>query len=212
MARQDSEESFGRFVLDVLVNSVIIIILFFVGQKTIAAPFQVIGNSMFETLNDKEYIIVSKLDYFFGEPNRGDIVVFHPPVNTEEYYIKRIIGVPGDTVKIKAGEVFVNDTKLDENYLKEGMVTCLAAHMRSCGFDEREFEVPEGRYFVLGDNRTGSSDSRAWIDEDGNPDPFITMDQIQGKTRLVVYPLPSLRLVPSTAVFEGLSSANAVTP
>jgi len=204
MARRPTipEDGFLRFVIDVLVNSVIIIALFFFVQKVIAAPFQVIGNSMHDTLHDGEYIVVSKLEYLFGEPQRGDIVVFHPPHHKEEYYIKRVIGIPGDKVELKGGEVFVNGVKIEETYLREGLKTCLVAHMRDCDTDERTYEIPEGKYFVLGDNRTGSSDSRAWYDSDNKPDPFVDLDQIQGKTRVVLYPLPDIRLIPETGVFE----------
>jgi signal peptidase I len=198
------EDGFLRFVIDVLVNSVVIIALFFFVQKVIAAPFQVIGNSMYDTLHDGEYIVVSKLEYLFGEPQRGDIVVFHPPHHTDEYYIKRVVGIPGDKVELKAGSVFVNGAEVHEGYLREDMKTCLVAHMRNCENDERAYEVPEGKYFVLGDNRSGSSDSRAWYDADNKPDPFVDRDQIQGKTRVVLYPLPEIRLIPETTVFDAV--------
>lgn len=206
MAHKQSipEDGFIRFVIDVLVNSVIIIALFFFVQKMIAAPFQVIGNSMFDTLHDGEYIVVSKLEYLFGDPQRGDIVVFHPPQHKEEYYIKRVIGIPGDKVELKGGEVFVNGILIKESYLREGLKTCLVAHMRDCDEDDRSYEVPEGKYFVMGDNRSGSSDSRAWYDSNNKPEPFVDLDQIQGKTRVVLYPLPEIRLMHETAAFDVL--------
>jgi signal peptidase I len=207
MARKnETEETLWEFIIDVLINSVVIILIFIIGQKTLIAPFQVVGSSMVNTLTDGEFILVSKVEYYFDNPERGDIVVFHPPHDDEEYYIKRVIGVPGDTVTLKKGGVFVNDKKLDEDYLREGTKTCLTAHIRSCDGDDREFEVPEGEFFVLGDNRHGSSDSRAWINEENERAPFVPKDMIQGKTHVVLYPFPSIRLVEETEVFEGFTS------
>lgn len=204
LRRSLPEDGILRFIVDVFVNSIVIIVLFFFVQGVIAAPFQVIGNSMVNTLHHGEYIVVSKLEYLVGGPQRGDIIVFHPPLHEDEYYIKRIIGIPGDKVDLKGGKVFVNGVALEEDYLSEGVRTCLVAQQRECDGDERSFEVPEGKYFVLGDNRNGSSDSRAWYDADNKPDPFVDREQIQGKTRVVLYPLPDIRLVPGTAVFEGI--------
>lgn len=205
MAKYDDaqEEGLVQFFVDVVINSAVIIGLFFLVQTFIAAPFQVEGNSMYDTLVDNEYIVVSKLEYTFGEPHRGDVIVFHPPHDEEIFYIKRIIGVPGDTVQLKAGEVFVNGSKIEEDYLREDVKTCVVGRLNSCDNDDKEYEVPEGGYFVLGDNRHGSSDSRAWMHE-GQPDSFVWEDQIQGKTRVVLYPLPKIRLFPETDVFAGV--------
>lgn len=74
--------------------------------------------------------------------------------------------------------------------------------MSSCPGDDRRYQVSDGHYFVMGDNRNGSSDSRQWYDDDNRPDPFVELSQIQGKTRLVVYPLPSIRLVEETTAFD----------
>jgi len=200
--KKEKEEGIFRFILDVIINSVVIIALFFFVQKVIAAPFQVIGNSMLSTLNHGEYILVSKLEYLFGEPQRGDIIVFHPPEHLNDYYIKRIVGVPGDEVILKAGKVILNGVEMSETYLDEGLKTCLTAHMQSCVNDNRPYVVPENSYFVLGDNRKGSSDSRSWFDDDNNAIPFVSLEQIQGKTRVVLYPLPDVRFVPMTDVFD----------
>lgn len=200
--RNDDTETLGEFLRDVAINVVVIVTVFLIVHFFIAAPFQVVGNSMVNTLHDDEYIVVSKLEYILGSPQRGDIVVFHPPTDIDQYYIKRVIGVPGDTVQVKSGDVFVNGIKVDENYLNAGTVTCIVPHMKSCPGDNKTYQVPEDEYFVLGDNRHGSSDSRGWYDEDNVPSPFVSRDQIQGKTRLVVYPLPSARVVEQTAIFE----------
>ncbi len=206
MARKKdvSEETFLEFLIDILVNSAIILAVFFLVQKTIAAPFQVVGDSMKETLFDGEYIVVSKLEYLLGEPQKGDIVVFHPPHNEDEFYIKRVLGIPGDQVQLKAGEVWVNGEKIDEDYLTKGLKTCLVARQKSCSTDDKSYTVPEGKYFVLGDNRDHSSDSRSWYDDENRPDPFVSLDQIQGKTRVVLYPLPGIRIMDNTDAFDNI--------
>ncbi len=208
MARKKdvTEETLLEFLIDILVNSAIILAVFFLVQKTIAAPFQVVGDSMKDTLYDGEYIVVSKLEYLLGSPQKGDIVVFHPPHNEEEFYIKRVLGVPGDMVELKAGDVWVNGTQLEEDYLSNGLKTCLIARQKSCSTDDKSYTVPEGKYFVLGDNRDHSSDSRSWYDDDNQPDSFVDLSQIQGKTRVVLYPLPGIRMMKSTDVFDDVPS------
>ena len=205
MANHSDEQNEGivQFFVDVIINSAVIIALFFLVQAFIAAPFQVEGNSMYDTLVDNEYIVVSKLEYTFGSPQRGDVIVFHPPHDTEVFYIKRIIGVPGDHVRLKGGEVYVNDVKIEEEYLREGVRTCVVGRLNSCENDDKEYVVPDDEYFVMGDNRHGSSDSRGWM-HDGQPDSFVSRDQIQGKTRIVLYPLPSIRLFPETSAFASV--------
>lgn len=195
MKQDIPEETIGRFLLDVAVNCAVIIVMFLLVQKVIAAPFQVVGNSMDNTLQDGEYIVVSKLDYLFGEPERGDVIVFHPPQNKKNFYIKRIIGTPGDTVRINGGKVSVNGKTLNETYLPKTLRTCLTAYLQECEQEDKSYIVPEKKYFVLGDNRTGSSDSRAWYDDNNNPDPFVDYKQIQGKTRIVLWPITEARLI-----------------
>ncbi len=185
-----------QFVIDVLVNSVVIIIVFYVVQQFLAAPFQVIGNSMINTLHDREYIVVSKIEYLMHPPERGDIVVFKPPSNGKDYYVKRIVGLPGDTIGLVKGKVFVNGKQIDESYLYENASTCVVARMSSCPNDNKAYVVPEGMYFVLGDNREGSSDSRSWRDSENGELPFVPRGEIAGKARFVILPLTSIRAIP----------------
>lgn len=115
----------------------------------VARAYTVNGESMLPTLEHGERLLVDKLSYRFIEPARGDIVVFKYPADPSEQFIKRIIGVPGDLVSIQNGVVFVNGQALEEDYI--------SAPAR-IGF--REQVVPEDSYFVLGDNRNNSEDSR----------------------------------------------------
>lgn len=100
-----------------------------------------------------EYVLVSRVSYLLGEPQRGDVVVFHFPDNPEVDYIKRVIGTPGDTVEIRDRLVYVNGEMLNEPYINEA---CESA----C--QDRVWQVPADNYFVMGDNRNHSSDSRAF--------------------------------------------------
>lgn len=196
MPEEKKKNPFIQFVTDVVVNSVVIIIIFYIVQQFLAAPFQVIGSSMIDTLHDREYIIVSKIEYLMHPPERGDIVVFKPPSNGKDYYVKRIIGVPGDTISLSKGKVYVNGKEIDEPYLNDGISTCVVARMSSCPNDNKAYVVPDNQYFVLGDNREGSSDSRSWRDSENAELPFVERDAIAGKARFVILPLTSVRSVP----------------
>ncbi|HEU5022250.1 MAG TPA: signal peptidase I, partial [Bryobacteraceae bacterium] len=124
-----------------------------------------------------ERIFVNKYEYKLGENNihRGDLVVFHYPKDPRESYIKRVVGLPGDSVRIVLGEVYVNGKKLDEPYV-------LDAYR---GRDSMDMEViPPEHYFVLGDHRNSSSDSRSW--------GYVARDEIYGKAVLVYWPLAKI--------------------
>ncbi len=134
------------YILVIIVISYLVIT--FVGQRT-----QVSGSSMETTLSDGDQLIVDKISYRFRDPNRYDIVVFPYQYEKNTYYIKRIIGLPGETVQIVDGYVYIDGQKLDEHYGNEVMENPgLAADPVVLGDDE---------YFVLGDNRNNSQDSRA---------------------------------------------------
>lgn len=121
-------------------------------------PFLVSGSSMVPNFSDGDYLLIDEVTYRFRAPERGEVVVFRYPREESVYFIKRVIGLPGERVQIKDGRVTVfNDTHpsgilLDEAYIPGGVAT------RSDG----EFQIPKDSYFVLGDNRTSSFDSRSW--------------------------------------------------
>lgn len=148
----EQEKSIARELLGWLIYIVIIIgltylIITFVGQRT-----RVSGSSMETTLSNGDNLIVDKLSYHFRAPKRYEIIVFPYKYEKNTYYIKRIIGLPGETVQVKDGYVFINGKKLDEHYGNEKMLDPgIAASPIKLGDDE---------YFVLGDNRNHSADSR----------------------------------------------------
>ncbi|MBI4099697.1 signal peptidase I, partial [Candidatus Microgenomates bacterium] len=120
-------------------------------------PNQVKGHSMEPTFHDGEYILTDKVSFRMGLPKRGDVVVFASPKNADVDFIKRIIGLPGEKVKIRGGKVFVDDAPLDESgYLAASVYTGPESFLA----ENQDFTVPRGKYFVMGDNRPGSSDSR----------------------------------------------------
>ena len=146
--------TFGEFLRLALVAAAIALpIRYFVAQ-----PFIVRGASMEPNFHDQEYLVVDELSYFFREPARGEVVVFRYPMNPREYFIKRVIGLPGETVEVRDGGVWVSSedapeaVRLNEPYLPEGL------SMRG----EVRFTLQQDEYVVLGDNREFSSDSRNW--------------------------------------------------
>jgi signal peptidase I len=158
-------------VLETLILSVIL----FVGVNVISARIRVDGASMEPTLATGEYVVVNRLSYRLGTPQRGDIIVFHPPLDPQEEYIKRVIGLPGDEVEVKNGTVYVNGQSLNETYL-DTKTNYLGS-----------WTVPADQLFVLGDNRNNSSDSHQW--------GTVAMDSVVGKAFLVYWPPPNWELI-----------------
>lgn len=145
-----------EFVMDILETIVFIGSLFIVVYLFIMQPNQIKGASMEPSFYTGEYILTSKVTYKFRSPYRGDIIVFKSPKNPDIEYIKRIIGLPGDKVVIKNGDVIVNDNLIQENYI------AAQTNLWEGGFtkDGQELIVPKEELFVMGDNRPHSSDSR----------------------------------------------------
>lgn len=149
-AHKKAKASLFRQVTGILLCILAAVLLANIFQKYIGEETRVNGISMEDTLNDKDVVIIDKTAYKHTEPKRFDIIVF--PANGEEYYIKRIIGLPGETVQIADGRIIINGSAIEENYGKEAMNTPgEAASPVALGREE---------YFVLGDNRNHSMDSR----------------------------------------------------
>jgi signal peptidase I len=156
-----------------LVFSVLIAVILIV---FIYQPVKVEGTSMMPTLSDQERIFINKFTYhYLGNIERGDMVVFKYPLDTSKSYIKRVVGLPGDRVRIDDGQVYVNGTKLDEAYVPE-------EYRDHQSFNQEK--VPADKYFVLGDHRSSSNDSRAW--------GFVDRKYIYGKAVFVYWPLDKL--------------------
>lgn len=152
------------------------VIITFVGQRT-----RVDGRSMMNTLHDGDNLIVEKLSYRFSDPKRFDIIVF-PPTGKKEYYIKRIIGLPGETVQIdENGNIYINGELLEENYGAETI--------QNPGRAAKPITLGDDEYFVMGDNRNNSKDSRS--EEVGN----VKRSQIIGRAWLRIWPLNKFGLL-----------------
>lgn len=152
-------------------------IITFVGQRT-----KVNGDSMEPTLQSGDNLLMDKLTYRFRDPERFEVIIFPCPTKPEEYYIKRIIGLPGETVQIMDGEVYINGKKLEED------IYGIAA-IDEEGIAKEPITLGEDEYFVLGDNRPISNDSRY---EAVGP---IHRDAIEGRALVRIYPLSKIGMV-----------------
>lgn len=157
-------KDFGYFLLDLLKTGVIVFIIAFALRYFAVQPFIVDGESMMPNFVNNEYLLAEKISYSTGTPKRGDVTVFRYPKNPSVSYIKRIIGLPGETVKIENNIVTIinssntNGINLDEDYIPAGTLT-LASGTETGSFTAT---LGENEYFVMGDNRQHSSDSREW--------------------------------------------------
>lgn len=158
-----------RFFLDI-VETLVLAVVLFVGINAVSARVRVDGFSMRPTLEDGEFVLVSKLSYTFGEFERGDIIVFHFPLNPEEELVKRIMGLPGDQIVVRDNQVYLNGQLLSENYIAQAPLY------------SGEWTVPEGQLFVLGDNRNNSNDSKDW--------GLLPQENVVGKAILIYWPPP----------------------
>jgi signal peptidase I len=149
-------------------------------------PVKVEGTSMMPTLTDQERIFINKFTYKFGlgEIERGDTVVFWYPEDRSKSYIKRVIALPGDRVRIESGQVYVNDHPLAEEYVPDEYKDSVSWPHTSPGQSVSDALVKKGDYFVLGDHRSSSSDSRSW--------GYVPRENIYGKAVFVYWPLDKM--------------------
>lgn len=171
-------------LFDLVQTLVIAGAIFVVIYAFLFRPYQVNGHSMDPTFDNGEYVLTNLISLRFGDLKRGDIIVFTAPPDKEKDYIKRIIGLPGDRVRISNGEVYINGEKLDQTtFLPVGVRTNGGAFLG----DGDEVIVPDDQYFTMGDNRDFSSDSREW--------GFVPKSAIIGKSFVVYWPINHARVV-----------------
>ena len=165
------------FLREILVTLILAIVVFFALQATVQS-FIVVGSSMEPGLYAGQRLLIIKVAYAFGEPERGDIIVFHPPDNRQVDYIKRIVALPGDTIEVKEGAIYVNGSQLNEPYIKDPP-----------RYTIHEQKIARNEYFVLGDNRNNSNDSHnGWT---------VPHQNIIGKAWLSIWPPDEWGLVPN---------------
>ena len=147
-------------------------------------PIRVDGESMCDTLQNGEIMLVTKPEYLTGDPQRGDVVICKYPGRTENF-VKRVIGIPGDTVEVIRNTVYINGEAIDEPYL--------TPERNDNGFSMAPFELADDEYFVMGDNRDTSHDSRNMVDS--HTPEALTRDMIVGHVRWVLFPFDSIRAI-----------------
>jgi len=167
---------------DLVKFAIIALIIVIPIRMFIAQPFVVSGESMFPTFNDGEYLIVDEISYILGAPYRGDVIIFRYPDDKKRFFIKRIIGMPNEEIIIKNGEVTIinkenpNGFILNEPYIDESFNTTTS------------YKTGDNEYFVLGDNRNRSSDSRVW--------GTLSSKLIIGRAYLRLLPIKSISYLP----------------
>ncbi len=178
------------FLREILVIIIVAIVIFFLLQTTVQKS-SVNGYSMEPGLQDGQQLLINKVVYYFHEPERGDVIILHPPPPYSPEttpFIKRIIALPGDTIEVKNGAVYVNGSKLDEPYIKEPPT-----------YNFQQKKIPENEYFVLGDNRNNTNDSHTgWT---------VPRQNIIGKAWLSIWPPGEWGLVPNYSLNEQLESS-----
>lgn len=154
--------------------TVLIAVAIFALLRSTVQGYTVEYSCMLPNIEEGEWVMVNKASYFFSDPERGDVVVFNPPeeLHSDYPFIKRVIGLPGDTVEIRNGTVFINSTPIEEPYVFPEP----AWRYKDFGPEK----IPDGQYFVLGDNRNDSNDSRSW--------GLVARENIIGKAWFIYWP------------------------
>ncbi len=163
-----------RFTAREILITIALALVIFLALQAMFQSVRVVGSSMEPSLEQGQYLLLSKASYWFHSPKGGDVIVFKHPEEPDRELIKRVIATPGDIVEIKDGKVYINDIPLEEDYISDPPSYIFPAQ-----------QVPEGYYFVLGDNRNHSSDSHIWSN------PWIPEENIIGKAQLSYWP-PSM--------------------
>lgn len=186
------KESIKSYLWDIVKYFVIAFIITLPIKMFIAQPFVVSGTSMVPTFEDKDYLIVDELSYHLRTPLRGEVIVFRFPQNPEKYYIKRIVGLPGETVDVRSEGVYVSTGTSTPLHVDDSFI-----HYPG-GPATGKTTLKEGEYFVMGDNRAGSSDSRYW--------GAVTKNLIIGRVYVRVYPFSEAGYLPGEFLQETATS------
>lgn len=185
---QVDEPGFGTKFKDSLIELIqfvaIVASILMIVRVFIAEPHKVSGNSMVPNFHDKDYIITNKLAARFSQPVRGEVIILKNPRNPEkEVFIKRVVGLPGETLKLSNGRVYINGNLLEEPYLTPDVQTTGESVLK----EGDEITIPADNYFVLGDNRRNSSDSRDF--------GLLKKELIIGQAYLRYWPLDKMMLI-----------------
>ena len=160
-----------KIIRDITIT-ILIALAMFIGLRYTIEGYTVRYICMMPNINDGDWIIVNKASYFFSDPNRGDVIVFQPPekIHSDYPFIKRVIGLPGETIEIRDGKIFINGIPLEEEYVKEVPK-----------YTMEKKHIPIKEYFVLGDNRNNANDSHSW--------GTVPRDHMIGKAIITYWPI-----------------------
>ena len=165
---EDESERSALALLREVIETILLTLVIFVVINTLTSRFRIEGPSMNPTLHEGQYLIINKLIYKLHAPERGDIIVFHHPQNSERDLIKRVVGLPGEEIHVREGQVYIDGVLLEEPYLAYS------------GGRSARYTLGEDEFYVLGDNRPNSDDSRSW--------GALQKDQIVGKVWVSYWP------------------------
>jgi signal peptidase I len=179
----DKPASRASSVLRELVETIVLTLVIFFLVRTVIQNYRIDGISMEPNFHNGQFLIINKLAYRLGEPARGDVIVFHYPRDPSRDFIKRVIGLPGDTVEVRGGQVIVNGETIDEPYDPSPGT-----------YDSDPVTLPEDQLFVMGDNRNNSSDSHIW--------GALPMENVIGKAVVSYWPPSDWGLVTNEAAAD----------
>ncbi len=174
--------SVSNFIFNTVEAIIIALALSIVLYLFVATPHEVMGKSMYPNFQHEEYLIGNKITYNFADPKRGDVVIYEYTESVD--YIKRVVGLPGETISLKDGKIYINDRKLDETSYLDGSIYTSGGDFL---YEGGSVNIPTGHYFTMGDNRASSYDSREF--------GTIEREKIKGKAFLVYFPFENFRLV-----------------
>jgi len=184
----EEKHPFWGYFVDIIETIVVAAAIFVIVYLFLLQPHQVRGASMEPNLSNGQYILTDKISYRFDKPRRGDIIVFKAPVDPNFDYIKRIIGLPGESIQIKGGKIIIKNTTHPKGFVLEEPYKINGSDQPGTLLeDNREFKISEDNYFVLGDNRNQSFDSREWGE--------LSRKNIIGKTWLRYWPISKFSFV-----------------
>lgn len=173
----------AAFFFDLIETVVMALAVFVIFYLFLFQPHQVKGSSMYPSFHDGEYILTDKFSYRLRGPKRGEVIIFRAPGHEEYDYIKRIIGLPSDTVRVENGKVIIQSQTLEEEYLPTDFYTSAGSFLKN----GQTVTVPEDQFFALGDNRSHSSDSREW--------GFVPRQNIVGRALFRYWPLKRIGVI-----------------
>ncbi len=173
-------DSFTKKILKAIIIYVILIAIFFVLFQSVFMLSFIPSSSMEGTIQINSVVFSTRYDVDEEDIERFDILVFIPPDNPDITYIKRVIGLPGETIEVKEGKVYADGTELDDSFIN--------GSQNQAG--DGVYEVPEGCYFFMGDNRNNSNDSRFW------ENPYVPIKDIQAKAKCILFPFSDVGSLP----------------